>query len=222
MSYGIQQVPLQVQVGDPTVHQPDNNITNLLGGQAGEAVISRLHGEHFNQTVRGNVFIGSTSKDGVAVPIYNATGATFALWNPAGSGKHCVPISIAFGMGTVGTKAVSGLGLSYKTGCGGAIGTGAPVSAFTHVAPVNALLGSGRNSSMLFAPAAATIVAGALLLNFGLSVETATAGNGLWVMQYNFKGSLIVTPGSLIHVTSAPIACGSTYVITLLWEEVPD
>lgn len=222
MSVSVQQVPIQVQVSDPSAaKQSDGQITNLLGGPQGQLVADSLHGQYYQQTSRGNVFIGSTSKDGVAIPIYNATAAVFALWNPTGSGKNAVPLSITFGMGTVGTKAVSGIGLSYKTSCGSAIATGAPISAFTDGTPVNALLGSGKTSVMRFAPGAATIVAGAHLLTFGLSVESATAGNGTWFLQYEFKGQLILGPGSLIHVTSAPVACGSTYLITLVWEEVP-
>lgn len=224
MGYGVQVVPLEVQVADPSnANNSDNNITPMLGGRAGEAVVAELHGKYYTQASRGNVFIGSSAYGGVVVPIYSTTAPTFGLWNPSGSGKNAVLISLAATMSSIGTEAVTGLGLGYSTGVGSSIATGAPVTAWNTGAPVNALLGSGKASKMLFSPAGTnTLTAGStFLMNLGMFIEAATAGNGKWNYKYDFNGTIIVPPSVLIHVVGVPLAPGSTYGLTLLWEEVP-
>lgn len=203
----------QVQVGS-------SNPT-LLGGPNAEAIVSELHGKYYYQTRAGNVFIGSTAAAGVVPPIYSNTAQTFALWNPTGSGKNLSLISLRLGIVTVGVV-TSDFCMGYQTGAGSAIGAvGAPISAFTAVAPVSALIGGGNTSVAKFAPAAVTTVAPSFLRTCGISscmATSPTAANAFWQLGEDYDGSLIVPPGVVIFVANN-IAGVATWNITLTWEE---
>lgn len=172
------------------------------------------------QTLAGNVFIGSTAATGIAIPAYNATAQLFGLWNPAGSGKNAVLVKINIGVATLGTPAVSALGLSYISGAGSAIGaTGAPITAFATTAPVNGLVGKGSQNSALFTLAATTI-APTFFYDLALSQESAVAGTGVFWMEHDFDGAVIVPPNTYIGLGGSA-APGQTTQATLVWFELP-
>ena len=175
-------------------------------------------GKYFSEVAAGRVFVGSTAAAGVAVPVETGTAVTFALWNTA-PGLNAVPLWIAMSY-LSGTITIGGFGLSNQD-CGYAIGTAAPLSAFTNGTPKNALLGKGDASAMRFAPATATLTAGGTrCYSFGFGQQIATAGPGVSVMQHEFDGRLIVPPGQMIFVTEN-IVTTALYNITMAWAEVP-
>jgi hypothetical protein len=79
-----------------------------------------------------------------------------------------------------------------------ALGTAAPLSAFTDGTPKNAILGSGNASAMRFTPSAATLTAGGTAaLWLGAAQESATAGLGtIGGFSYDFNGQLLFRPAS--------------------------
>lgn len=179
--------------------------------------------QYYPDTFNGNVFLGSTAVAGVKPAAYNATAITYAIWNPLGSGKNIIPLYISVGFVDT-TSAAGNIGLSYQTGMGSQVATGASVTAATLVAPVNALLSAGNASIAKFAPAALTLAAAAsYLMTFGFSqlvttaATTSSIGWGPWVFQFN--GNLIVPPGTGIFVTgnTAPL---SNLNITTTWAEI--
>lgn len=173
-------------------------------------------GKYSNDVALGRVFIGSTAAAGTAFPISTGTAVTFALWNTSTT-KYAVPLWCSVGY-TSGTIALGTIGLANQY-CGFALATAAPLSVFTDGTPKNALLGSGNASSMRFTPSAATLTAGGTAAYwFGRSIESATAGLGIWQCKEEFDGSLIVPPGQMIFVCGS-VAQTALFTMSLAWAE---
>lgn len=174
-------------------------------------------GKYFDEVQKGRVFIGSTAAAGVALPISTGTAVTFGLWNTSAS-KLAVLIDMDIGY-TSGTIALGTFGIANQS-CGFALATAAPLSAFTLGTPKNALAGGGNASVMSFTPSTATLTAGGTALKwFGKSIESATAGLGIFDCHHEFDGKIIVPPGQLIF------ACGSVaqtgiFTCSMTWAEV--
>ncbi len=174
-------------------------------------------GKYYNETAAGQVFIGSTAAAGTAFPISTGTAVTFGLWNTSSS-KNAVLLGFEAGY-TSGTIAIGEFGLVNQY-CGFALGTAAPLSAFTDGTPKNALLGNGAASSMRFTPSAATLTAGGTAaLWLGGSNEIATAAPGVSVMHYDFDGKIIVPPGQLVFIGGS-VAQTGLFTMSLIWSEV--
>lgn len=179
---------------------------------------------YYPDVALGRVFMGTTAVAGAKPPAYNATSHVFVLWNPAGSGKNLVPLRL--NMGFVDTTGAAGnVVLSYQSGVGAQAATGSPITAFTHVAPINCLIGSGQASVAKFAPGAATFAAAtSLLCTTGISelVTTATDATNLYSKaSEEFDGRIIVPPGTAICV-AGNIALLSNFDISLWWAEVDE
>jgi len=171
------------------------------------------------QALAGSAFFGSTTQAGVAIPAYNATAQVFGLWNPAGSGVNLVLNNLSAAVATLGTNAVSALGLSWLANTGASIATGAPISVFTNTTIQNALAGGGNASRARFA-LAATITAPTFLMALGMA-QNATTTQPVAEQAYvhDFNGSLIVPPGVYIGLGGSA-APGSTYQASISWAEV--
>lgn len=170
----------------------------------------------------GQCFFGSTTQDGVAIPAYNSTSPVFALWNPAGSGVDLVLNKLTAGVTADGTNAIAALGFSYLANAGAAIGTGAPVSAFTATAPFNARVGEGKASKARFS-LSATITAGTFLYALGFNGwagDIAATALSPTTYNYDFNGSLIIPPGVFIHAV-AEATLGLSLQMSLSWAEIP-
>jgi|WetSurMetagenome_2_1015567.scaffolds.fasta_scaffold38855_4 hypothetical protein len=172
------------------------------------------------QTLAGNVFIGSTTYAGVAIPAYNATAQVFGLWNPAGSGVSAMLVKLNLGVATVGSPAVSALGLSYVANAGAAIGaSGAPVTAFAETAAVNGIVGKSSKNGARFTLAATTI-APTFFYDLALSQETTSAVNGVMIMSHSFDGCVIIPPNTYVGIGGSA-APGQTVQMSLVWMELP-
>jgi len=174
--------------------------------------------KYLADVLAGRVFIGSTAAAGVALPVETGTAVTFGLWNTT-TNKNAIPlwISMAYVSGTI---VVGGFGLANQA-CGFAIGTAAPLSAFTGGTPKNALLGYGAASAMQFTPSAATLSAGGTRCYLlGSAHEIATAGPGVSVIHHDFNGALVVPPGQLLFPCYS-IAQTGVFSISMGWAEVP-
>lgn len=174
-------------------------------------------GKYYPETAAGNVFIGATAAAGVALPISTGTAVTFGLWNTSSS-KNAVLLHLDIGY-TSGTIALGEFGLANQA-CGFAIGTAAPLSAFTAGTPKNGLIGQGGASAMSFTPSTATLTAGGTAVKWlGRSIESATAGLGVFSCSYDFDGTLIVPPGQLVFVCGS-VAQTGLFSCSLTWAEI--
>lgn len=174
-------------------------------------------GKYYSDVMAGNVFIGSTAAAGTAFPISTGTAVTFGLWNTSTT-KNAVLIDLDVGV-TSGIIALGMLGIANQY-CGFALATAAPLSAFTDGTPKNAKAGTGAASSMRFTPSAATLTAGGTALKWlGKSIESATAGLGIFDGHYEFDGKVIVPPGQLVFVCGS-VAQTALFTMSMTWAEL--
>lgn len=178
-------------------------------------------GRYYADVNLGNVFIGTTAVGGVVPPAYNATAHTFCVWNPLGSNKNVVLLQLL--MGWVSTNGTPGnVVISYQSGVGSQVATGAPITAATLVAPLNAKIGAGNSSIVKFAPATITFAAAtSLLMTTGINGLTVTGTETAKPVQarHDFEGSVIVPPGTAVCV-AGNVSLSSVYDITLVWDEI--
>ena len=176
-------------------------------------------GTYYPETAAGNVFIGSTAVAGVAYPISTGTAATFGLWNTSTT-KNAVLIRLNVGF-TSGTIALGEIGLAdvYAT----QVATGSNISAFTDAVLGttirNGIIGGGKASSMRFCPATATVVANTACYWTGASIESASAGTGIFNMSHDFKGTVIVPPGRFVFVCGS-VAQTGVFTMSMVWSEI--
>lgn len=175
-------------------------------------------GKYYIDVALGRVFIGSTAAAGTAFPISTGTAVTFGLWNTS-QDTNAVLLNLRAGY-TSGTIALGTWGIANQN-VGFNIATGAAMSVFTEGTPKNALAGGGDASKMKFTPSAATLTAGGTALSwYGASQESATAGLGIWGVDWDIDGSIIVPPGQIVFVCGS-VAQTGLYTMSLTWAEIP-
>lgn len=166
----------------------------------------------------GNVFIGSTAVAGVALPISTGTAVTCALWNTS-INRNALLLGVAIGY-TSGTIALGEFGIANQA-VGNAVAAGGPITAATTGTPKNAFLGNGTSSSMTFVPATATLAAGGTaVLWLGKSIESATAGLGIFDGWRMLDVPLIVPPGQIVFLCGS-VAQTALFTCSLMWQEQP-
>ena len=205
---------------------PDGSSPVLNLGRANEALVAQLHGKYFTQCYRGNVFYASTTTAGRVLSFTTVT-PTYSIWNPAGSGKLCIPFVTLIGW-TATNAALGEIVWMATTNAGDTITTAgvAPLSAFGTGTPLNANLGSGKVSAMRIATAGTTTLSAVptFYRSTGLSMlvtvaTTATAAPG-WVWRDDWDGGGIVPPGNVIHLM-ASTAIAIAACVTTAYVEVP-
>lgn len=208
------------RVLDPSsVLANDGDDGKLTLGLQRELLIAGYHPKYYNQALRGNLFHGPIITPS-AIPVTSTTAPTMALWNPKGNNKNAVLVRYGAGWAAT-TEAPGNIQFAWFQSDQASVATGALITAFTAVTPYNALLGSGKTSSMKFG-SGATITAATQFLPLGLShlTTTGTATFGSFTYIVDFDGMLIVPPGVFIFdVASA--ATASTYNRLLSWYETP-
>lgn len=211
----------------PNASLADNSTPDALAGRAGEGVATQLHGKYYTQAYRGNVYVGTTLIAGVIPPISTTTTHTFALWNPAGSNKNCVPIKLYAGNLNDVTAAPGHIIYQYKLNVGSSVASGGPISTFTSAASTNTNLGSGNTSVARFAALAGAVVidvAATFLKTSGINQLTTSTTSSTtqtqWTCAEDFDGTIIVPPNCLFLVSSNTTAANK-FDFGLVWEEVP-
>ena len=218
---------LQGTTFDPSsAGSPDGSSPVLNLGRANEALVAQLHGKYFTQCYRGNVFYASTTTAWRVLSLTTVT-PTYSIWNPAGSGKLCIPFVTLIGW-TATNAALGEIVWMATTNAGDTITTAgvAPLSAFGTGTPLNANLGSGKVSAMRIATAGTTTLTAVptFYRSTGLSMlvtvaTTATAAPG-WVWRDDWDGGGIIPPGNVIHLM-ASTAIAIAACVTTAYVEVP-
>lgn len=201
--YGAVGAPSNTSASDST-NQP------ALQGKSGELVAAELHGKFYTSTYRGRTFIGSTAAAGITIPASNATAATFALYNPIGSGINMELVSIQIGDANA-TMVVNTIGLGLASGL-----TVAPTT-LTPITPLCGLLGgSGAAVGKLYS--AATIVA---TTSFYWMFNVGAATGAFPNFEHQFDGRLVLAPGSLAHLVGSVAIQTNATPVTAVWAEYP-
>jgi hypothetical protein len=213
-------------VSDPSnAATTDGTSATVNIGRANEALVAELHGKYFTQNYRGNVFIGSTSTTGVVIPIATTKAPVYTIWNPAGSGKLCVPLTTLISYNAT-TAVLGGLIWTATTNAGSQVGATAPIVTFSAQAtPISANLGAGKGSQMKFANDASTVsitAAASFYRDTGVTVTATTVGAIIsgWQWRDDWDGTGIIPPGNAIHLMGST-AVALTAVISTVWAEIP-
>ena len=217
---------LQGTVFDPSsAGSPDGSSPVVNLGRSNEALVAQLHGKYFTQCYRGNVFYASTTTAGRALSLTTVT-PTYSIWNPAGSGRLCIPFVTLIGW-TATTAALGTIVWTATTAAGDTISTAgvAPLSAFGTGTPLNANLGSGKVSQMRIATGGTTTLTAvpSFYRTTGLTITPTTAATGVapgWVWRDEWEGGGIVPPGTVIHLM-ATTAIALVACVTTAYVEVP-
>jgi len=198
-----------------TTRIPDGTVTNILQGRQAEAVVSELHGKHYKNNYDSLVFHGSVNA--VTIPVNGANFASvFSLINPVGSTRTMELLRLDVGA-VLATTVVDTVNLVQQS-----VGTGSVLpTTFTAGVTQAGLIGKTASPAGIFCTAAThigtpVVVAGALAY-FG--AVTSTAGN---IISYDFDGTIILAPGSIVSVVmSTAASTASGMAIHMAWSEGP-
>jgi len=224
--FGVVQDPTPATSGDGTAANP-------LLGRANDLIISELHGKYFTHNYRGNIFYGSTSTTGVAIPIGTTKTPVYTIWNPAGSGKLLVPLVTLINPVAAAATILGGFVWMATTNAGSTTGATSPIVSFTNPAtPISAFLGrelTNRGSVMNFGNQATTISitaaptmyrhTGIVTNATGTGATAATQDLGAWIWRDDWDGTAIIPPNNAIHLMSN-VAVAITIGITTAWAEI--
>lgn len=211
-------VAIQNQDGTPTVAGFDRNGALLVNG------VRSLYGAHSH---RGGVFLAGTSSAAIAIPVNTTTsGSTFAINNPAGSGKvaelirfkldflhtNAAPATanvIGFSIVNTGTNATSSITKIAD-----------PVIAGGHPANLTGAAPAASVCSAITFASALTVAAnwGIPMLSFPAS-WVPTVGGYPVPLIYDFNGNVLVPPGWCLTLTASTAWAGNTTIPSLSWAE---
>ena len=200
----------------------DGSYPAQLGGKSGEGIVAQLHGKHFTNAVRGNVFLGSTLAAGIVVPFNAATLAgTFTLHNPAGSGVNVELIDLNVCQ-VPGTALITGLGMGFQgpLASTGGVPTGTTVSAG---GVKSTKIGSGVTpKAQLYTVATLTNVA---IVNLSpilwLFNNVATTVITQQYANYSFDGKIILPPDTLCTLVNSITGTQSASPVSITFAEFP-
>lgn len=217
---------MQGVVFDPSsAASPDGSATTVNLGRANDLLAAHLHGKYFEQCYRGNLYYASTVSGGVVIPIASTITPTYTIWNPAGSGKLCVPLVTLIGWRAT-TPALGSYVWHLTTNAGSNIATAGTFVAIgtPGVVVQNCNLGSGKVSAMFVATTGTTTLtpAATFYRDTGLNVLPTTAASVTsgWIWRDDWDGTGVIPPGNAIHLFGTT-AIATTVTVSTVYAEIP-
>lgn len=197
------------------IAQKSGQANAVSTGWNNELLVSELIPRYAALALSGNVFDVTYTAASLAIPSATATGS-FALFNPAGSGKNLVLLKVAVGLQTftAGTTAL-GIGLQYVPNI-------TPTTTTPGNVPQNALVGSQLGAvakpftagTLVGAPT----VLGTIFETFYADLAASSQPSGI---QVEVDGAIIVAPGSGICLCSTAAPITNTVTCAYKWAELP-
>lgn len=186
----------------------DSGVVALRGGKLGDLIVSQLHGEYYEQAVRGNLFSGANQAAQAVSAALATTYTGLCLYNPVGSGKNLVPLKAKYAL-SLAPAAVATLGL-----IGGFAATGGVTALTSEVVPTQNIIGGPRGVGKLLNQA--TIVTPTWLAHHvdGFTAAAFPGPAPVW----DLEGLFIVPPGGFIAIGALTAVTGLGMWV---WEEVP-
>ena len=181
------------------------------GCRYGEAAVTQAHGRYQDAVDRGAVFHASLPAAVALGTALTATGVTFTLANPAGSGKNLVLLQATLAV-VVGTTAGFVVYAVNNTPGQVAVVYGTPLAAGIH----NAMLGAG-DASIAKVCSACTLPAAPIVLRVMAGIISTTPG-GVHSIVDDIGGAIVLPENTAITVQG--ITTNATGVISMMWEEV--
>jgi len=177
----------------------------------------------YDKALKASTFVGTVAGgSGITIPIYTSTSPTFALWNPAGSNKLVVPVSLSIGVEATATAVIATLGFGQVLTTGASAATAAPIAAWTDGSVWNGRVGrTGGNYGRLGVATTTLTTAANFFYSLGLSQATTALAPGLINLTHVFNDALILEPGTMVHLVGNPAAPAEAMTPSIVWYEVP-
>jgi hypothetical protein len=193
----------------------------MRSSDMGEQVMVPGASDYYEWTRQGFVFTAS-SVTLAALPIFSTLTNSPTLWNPASSGKVVVPMFLNLTGGVVGSGVMLGVVVAYLANTGDGVGTGAPVATFTNIAPISNMLGRGAAKTRFSGAVVTFTTQPTVFMQTGLNVYVygTPATAEIINLQYDFKGSVIMPPGTSISI-GANVASVTTFLTSIVFAEFP-
>lgn len=188
----------------------------------GEQVVLPGGSDYQELTRQGFVFTGRSTA-AAAIPINTTLTNSPTLWNASSSGKVCIPLFLKMSVAAINTPALQGFSVSYLANTGDSVATGAPIATFTAIVPVSNLIGRGACKARFAHGTVTFTTQPAVVMDLGLNhwLEGTAASGGLADTTIDFKGSIIMPPGTAISIGCPTAASSTTYWASLVFAEFP-
>jgi len=172
----------------------------MLGGRAGEGIVSELRGKFF--TAAYNNLMYNFNVTAVTVPVVaNNLVSVFSLWNPPSSGIMAELVGIDIGQ-VLATTVVDAMGIYFSTGAKALAGT------FTTLGTVQPAIIGGNPANKVLAYSAythsGTPVRVDIITSFGAVTDAVVFGP-----TKGYDGRRLIPPGCVISVAMST-AAGTT------------
>ncbi len=201
----------------------DGDKRPIRGGNQAEIVTGEMSGKHYEQMMRGNMFVYTINSQTLLLA---ATGGGHpTIVNPPGSGRLFVPVSLRIGFISSAGTTIGSVVIAETTKVGAIAsvlsGTGSPILTGTRVEPFNALRGSGRASDMWWLPTTNTFSAAPTVI-YATGINLGTAAPSVpGPYECKFDGTLGFLPGTAMSVCYSVASATSLFHITILGLELP-
>jgi len=186
----------------------------------GIPVFSQVHGKYAQQALAGNLYHSCSAVGGVGILAPSSVNPVCVLWNQAGSGLNIVLAQIQISY-VSGTTAPGGIHLATQRNVGNAIGT--PISVFTHVDPLNAILGLPYTLAKIrWAPVTTTFAAALTqgpLVGPTYGAITASVTNGPQPGAVDLDGQFIIPPDCAVGLV-AVVLTTALFNVRVTWYPV--
>jgi len=193
----------------------------LRMGRDGSLVVSQNHGKFYQAAKRGNMYV-ATNPTAITMKAVATLTNVPILWNPMGSGV-CLEVIRLEMTQTAVTPATPSAFLWYSGYAGAEAGTAGALPAFTNIAPINMLWGSGKVSQARYSVANTRIAAFfGYLMGTGISQDTwlGAATYPPFSIRVDYDGLLIVPPGQAI-VMLGTVTSVTTFHVNIFYVENP-
>lgn len=206
---------VQGSVGQPSTTSIQPGVTpTVRQGQLGEVIMQELHGRYYETAYRRNQFNAATQA-GVTTSAGLGTAVTgLILTNPTSSTVNLVPNKIGYAFNAA-PAATMVIGLAFNTST-------TAVTQTTAITPRNNFLG-GQTAQGLVASSVTLPSAGIISHIFGSVDYIATPANYLAkpVALIDLEGSIVMPPGSYLHLYTSTASAASSTFASIQWEEIP-
>jgi hypothetical protein len=205
---------IQGVVGQPSAY-PDSPTPAIVRiGDLGEIIVSELHGAHYEQAYRKNMFTCSSQAGATTTVGFATTYTGLCLSNPLASTVNLAinKVAVAF---LVAFPAAAAIGMM----------AGNSATNVTHTTPgtiYSSNIGSGAVSQARVDVAATLPATPVLHSMFGSGLTgaiTTAVDSAPMVVEYN--GSIIVPPGSFVALFTSTASGVAAMWASFEWEEIP-
>lgn len=196
---------MEIQVGPQSPVADGVKLNLLRAGKNGELIVGQAHAQHYEAVARGNVYTACNQAVVTAGTALTATGVTYHLVNPVGSGINMVLLQTAI---TLVTDSTPGSIVYAAT-----MASLTDATAGTPLTVYNTLLNGG--SGIGLAKSATTLPAVPVAIRPFVTGETAA---GIVSLTDHVDGAIVLCPGSTLSLQGITIV--ATFLASMVWEEV--